>query len=330
MSNTMNAYVLDAYGPPSNLHLRQVPRPVPAPNEVLVRVAATGLNAADWRIMRAQPFLVRMEFGWKKPRIPVIGVDMAGTVIGVGNEVTAFRPGDRVLGSLTRCGMGAFGEYATANPDCLFPVPDNLSLAEAACIPISGLTAYHALVTKAEIQPGDHVLINGASGGVGTYTVQLAKALGAEVTGVCSGKNVELVRSLGADHVINYEERDFTREDQRYDVIIDNVANHSLGKLRRRTTAAGRVVIVGFTSMRRMIGQVLLHPILNTFGSKKSMILNYDWLAKDLKPFMELVKGGKIKSVIERTYPYSELPEAMAFIETKHAAGKVVVTVGKE
>jgi len=323
----MKAIVYEKYGSPDVLQLKDVEKPVPGDNEVLLKVHAASVNPADWHTMRGKPFLTRFNSGLFKPKNPIPGIDIAGKVEAVGKNVTEFKPGDAAFGD---CGWGgAFAEYVCVKEERIVPKPDNISFEEATSVSVAAITALQALRDHGKVQPGYKVLINGASGGVGTFAVQMAKSFGAEVTGVCSTRNLDLVRSIGADRVIDYVEEDFTRTEQKYDLIIDNVANRSVSDLKRALRPGGNCVIVGYTSLALLLQHMVLGPLLSMFSGKKvgSMgIANPN--QKDLLFLKELLVTGKIKPVIDKRYPLSEAADALAYIGGHHARGKVVLTVG--
>ena len=326
---TMQAIVQDVYGtvPEEVLRLDVVERPAVEDDEVLVRVAAAGVDRGTWHLMAGLPYLVRaVGFGLRTPKARVPGLDVAGTVEAVGRSVTGFEPGDEVFG----IARGSFAEYAVASPAKLAPKPAALSFEQAAAVPVSGLTALQGLRDQAGLEAGQTVLIVGASGGVGTYAVQIAKALGAEVTGVCSTAKVAMVRALGADHVIDYSEADFADGRHRYDAILDIGGNRSLSDLRRALAPDGRLVIVGgeeggrwFGGIDRQLRAVLLSPLvsqkLGTFVSSEN--------AEDLTALADLIESGKIEPAVDRTYPLREAASAMRHLIDGQARGKVVLTV---
>jgi NADPH:quinone reductase-like Zn-dependent oxidoreductase len=326
-AQTMKAIVSRCYGPPSALRLEEIVKPVPAADELLVRVHAASVNPLDWHYMRGKPYLVRLGAGMGAPEVPRLGVDFAGTVEAVGNGVTRFKPGDEVFGGRT----GAFAEYVTVRESrALALKPANVSFEQAAAVPIAAITALQGLRDKGHLQPGQKVLINGASGGVGTFAVQIAKSYGAEVTGVCSTRNAPLIRSLGADHVIDYTREDFTRNGQHYDLIIDVVGSHSLLEYRRVLNPRGIVVIVGSASVGDWVG-FLITPldaiVLSKFVSQKFVPFLAELNHEDLSVLAELMQSGKVTPFIDRTYSLKELPAAMQYVEEGHARGKVVITV---
>lgn len=324
----MKAIAHTRYGSPEVLQLKEVEKPAPAANEVLVKIHAAAANAEDWRIMRAAPFFVRFEFGLSKPKSPMFGADIAGTVEAVGSSVTQFKPGDEVFADLSLSGHGAYAEYKTVPEHLLALKPDNLTFEQAAAIPLAGITALQGLRDNSQLQAGQRVLINGASGGVGTFAVQIAKAFGAEVTGVCSTRNLELVRSIGADHVVDYTQADFTRNGQRYDQIFDVVGNRSVSDLARALCDGGKAIVAGFTTLPHLIHIGLMGAWTSRTTSKHIAQMG---AAKsnqqDLNVLRELIEAGKVTPVIDRTYPLSKTPDAIRYLEQGHARGKVVVTV---
>jgi NADPH:quinone reductase-like Zn-dependent oxidoreductase len=325
--NSMKAMVRDTYGPPDLLELRDIDIPEIADDEVLIHVHAAGVGRDVWHVMRGLPYPIRLAgYGFRAPKNPVIGSDVAGVVEAVGKNVSRFQPGDEVFG----IGKGSYAEYVCAREDKLAPKPANLTFEQAAVLAIMGSTALQALRDHGRVEPGQEVLIIGASGGVGTYAVQIAKAFGAHVTGVCSTKKVEMVRSIGADHVIDYTSEDFAEGDQRYDVILDIGGNSTLARLRRALASQGILVIVGGEGGGRWLGgtdRQLRAMMLSPFvGQKLGTFVNKE-NHEDLLVLKELTESGKITPVIDRTYPLSEVPEAMRYLEAGHARGKVVITV---
>jgi NADPH:quinone reductase-like Zn-dependent oxidoreductase len=323
----MNAIVQDEFGSAFVLWLEEIERPALGDDDVLLRVEAAGVDPGIWHLMTGLPYMIRLGYGLRKPKVPVRGRDVAGRVEAVGANVTRFHPGDEVFGICE----GSFAEYATARPDKLVPKPANVTFEQAAAVPISGLTALQALRDKGEGQPGQKVLIIGAGGGVGSFAVQIAKSYGAHVTGVCSTMKVDLVRSIGADDVIDYTRRDFTDGVRRFDVIVDTAGNRSLSRLRRALTAKGILVIVGGEGGGRWLGgfdrPILRAPVLSAFVSQKLRALVSTEGQDDLLVLKELVEAGKISPVIDRTYPLNEAPEAIRYLAEGHPRGKVVVTV---
>ena len=328
-ASRMKAYVYRDFGSPEVLRLEEVDKPVPNDNQLLIRVRAVSVNPLDWHYMEGTPYLGRLfEFGILKPANQRLGVDYAGTVEVVGKNVTQFKPGDEVYGNR----FGAFAEYVVATEKALALKPANLTFEQAASMPVAAVTALQGLRDKGKLEAGQKVLINGASGGVGTFAVQIAKSMGAEVTGVCSGRNVELVRSLGADHVFDYTKEDFTRSGKRYDLIIDNVGNRSVLECARVLTPQGRLVMIGGGGPedQGFIGP-LINPLkmlfLKPFVSQQVGSMLATMSQPDLAFLADLVQTGKVKPVIDKTYPFAQLPEAMRYLETGRARGKVVVTV---
>jgi NADPH:quinone reductase-like Zn-dependent oxidoreductase len=325
--NSMKAMVREKYGSPDVLELRDIDIPQIADDEVLVRVHAAGVGRDVWHVMTGLPYPIRLAgYGFRAPKNPVIGSDVAGVVEVLGKNVTRFRPGDEVFG----IGKGSYAEYVRAREDKLAPKPANLTFEQAAVLAIMGSTALQALRDHGKVLPGQEVLIIGASGGVGTYAVQIAKAFGALVTGVCSTKKVEMVRSIGADHVIDYTREDFAEGGARYDVILDIGGNSSLSRLRRALSSRGTLVIVGGEGGGRWLGgtdrQVRAMMLSPFVGQKLGTFVNKE-NHEDLLVLKDLTESGKITPVIDRTYPLSEVPEAMRYLEEGHARGKVVITV---
>jgi NADPH:quinone reductase-like Zn-dependent oxidoreductase len=324
----MKAIVRDEYGSPDVLELREIDKPeIKDDEEVLLRVHAAGVGRDVWHVMTGLPYPIRIAgYGLRAPKNPVIGSDVAGVVEAVGKDVTRFQPGDEVFG----IGKGSYAEYVCASEDKLAPKPANLTFEQAAVVAIMGSTALQALRDHGKARPGQEVLIVGASGGVGTYAVQIAKAFGAHVTGVCRTAKVEMVRSIGADHVIDYTREDFAEGDQRYDLILDIGGNSSLSRLRRALVPQGTLVIVGGEGGGRWLGgtdrqlrAMMLSPFvgqkLGTFVAKENH--------EDMLDLKELIESGKVTPVIDRTYSLSEVPEAIRYLEEGHAQGKVVITV---
>ena len=326
----MKAIVYKEYGPPDVLNLEEVQKPTPNDDEVLVKVHAASANAADWHIMRADPFLVRvMGFGLLKPKNGLLGADIAGLVEAVGRNVTQFQPGDEVFGDLSGRGFGAFAEYVCATEDVLALKPANVSFEEAAAVPLAAVTALQGLRYKGQAQPGQKVLINGASGGVGMFAVQIARSFGAEVTGVCSTAKLDLVRSIGADHVIDYTKEDFTRSGQRYDRILAANGYHPISDYRRALSPNGTYVMTGGAGAQ-MLQAMTLGPIMSVTGSKKLGYVSMKQDKEDLVFVKDLLEGGEITPIIDRTYPLSEVPEAIRYLEEGHARGKIVIHVSGE
>jgi NADPH:quinone reductase-like Zn-dependent oxidoreductase len=326
----MTAIVYHRYGPPDVLRLDAVPKPVPGDDEVLVRVRAASVNPLDWHLLEGTPYILRLlGFGLLEPKNGRLGVDFAGTVEAVGKQVTTLKPGDEVFGGRN----GALAEYITVRAQAaVVKKPTALSFEQAASVPIAAVTALQALRDAGKVRAGQKVLINGASGGVGTFAVQLAKSFGAEVTGVCSTRNVELVRSLGADEVIDYTREDFTQAGRRYDLVVDNVGNHSLFANRRALSPSGRYILIGGGGLaeNRWIGSVT-RPVrallLSRFVSQDMRGMLADLNQPDLALLGDLIAAGKIRPVIDRRYPLREAPQAMRYLEAGHARGKVILTV---
>jgi NADPH:quinone reductase-like Zn-dependent oxidoreductase len=325
----MKAIVYCDYGVP-NLKLREIEKPAPADDQILVRVHAASVNPLDWHFIEGTPYVMRaMGVGLRKPKDTRLGVDYAGTVEAVGKNVTQFKPGDEVFGGRT----GAFAEYVCARAAGGVALkPASITFEQAAAVPIAGITALQGVRDKGKVQPGQKVLINGASGGVGTFAVQIAKFYGADVTGVCSTRNLDLVRSLGADQVIDYTKDDFTKSDQRYDVVLDNVGNRPLNECRRVLTPNGIYVLIGggFANEQGLIGglsKAIDAMLLSKFVSQKMGMMLAEINHKDLAFLGDLMQSGKVKPVIDRTYKLSELPQAIEYLEKGHARGKVIITV---
>ena len=320
----MKAIVRTQYGSPDVLQLKEVEKPAPNDGEILVKIHAASANPLDWHRMRGAPFLVRLDEGLRKPRNPRLGADIAGRVEAVGNNVTQFQPGDEVFGVCA----GGFAEYASVPESKLALKPANSSFEEAAAAPVAAFTALQGLRDKGQIQPGQKVLVNGASGGVGTFAVQIAKSFGTEVTGVCSTRNLDMVRSIGADHVIDYTQDDFTKNGQSYDLIYDAVGNRSVSDYKRALRLQGTCVIVGFSTLSRLLEHMFLGPLMSMTGNKKIGLMGVAKPnQKDLVFVKELLEAGKVVPVIDRRYPLSETAEAIRYLEEGHARGKVVITV---
>lgn len=326
----MKAIVYHEFGGPEVLRLEEIDKPVPKDNQILVKVRALSVNPLDWHFMEGIPYIARpLAMGFLTPTMTQLGVDYAGTVEAVGKDVTEFKPGDEVYGNK----FGAFAEYVVATGKALALKPATVTFEQAASLPVAALTALQALRDTGKLEAGQKVLINGASGGVGTFAVQIAKSFGAEVTGVCSGRNVELVRSLGADHVIDYTKEDFTKRPERYDLIIDNVGSQPLAGFRRVLNPKGRYVAIGGGGVNdsRWTGplvNVVKMLVLKKLGSQEMSMMLAEMNKKDLDILIDLIQSGKLKPVIDKTYPFNQLPEAMRYLEEGHARGKVIVTVG--
>jgi len=323
----MKAVTRTEYGSPLNvLESKDVDIPVIKDDEVLVRVQAASVNAGDVPQILGSPYIIRPVYGMRRPKRAVIGMDVAGTVERVGDRVARFSPGDQVFGG----GVGTFAEYAAAPEKRLALKPASLSFDDAAVLPVAGLTALQGIRDAAGVEEGHTVLINGASGGVGTFAVQIAKALGAEVTAVCSTRNVEQARSIGADHVIDYTKEDFTRGEERYDVVFDNAASHPLADTRKVLTETGVLIPNAglldskwLASVPRMFGAVLS----SLFSRKRAKIAAQTWKSDDLTALVELIEAGKVTPIIDRTYPLTEAAQAVSYVAEGHARGKVLITV---
>jgi NADPH:quinone reductase-like Zn-dependent oxidoreductase len=326
---TMKAIVQDAYGSTDVLKFADIDRPVPKENEVLVQVRAAGLHRGDWHVMTGLPYLIRIvvpDLGLRGPKVPVRGMDVAGRVAAVGGDVTRFQPGDEVFGWCD----GAFAEYACAPEDNLAPKPASLSFEQAAAVPISGFAALQGLRDMGGVQAGQQVLVIGAAGGVGLFAVQLAKAFGAHVTGVASTTQVDLVRSIGADEVIDYTRQDVTDGTRHWDLILDTAGRRSLSRLRRALTPKGTLVIVGGEGAGRWMGgfdRNLRAPVLSRFVGQRLRMLASKPRQEDLQTLRELIEAGKLTPVIDRTYPLAEVPEAIRRLEAGHTRGKLVIAV---
>jgi NADPH:quinone reductase-like Zn-dependent oxidoreductase len=312
------------YGPPDVLRLDDVPKPNISEDDVLVRVRAASANAGDWHLLRGTPFPFRLVAGLTKPKYKIIGNDIAGEVEAVGRNVTQFKPGDEVFGEVSRCGFGAYAEYVAANEKTLALKPTNLSFEEAAAVPTAGCTALQGL-RKGNIQSGQKVLIHGAAGGVGTFAVQIAKAFGAEVTGVCSTKNAQMVRASGADHVLDYTQEDFAKTGQKFDLILAVNGNRSIWDYRRALSGIGRYVMSG-GSNRQLFDALFFGPLLSRGSQKLGNLLAKPNQA-DLLLLKDLLESGKVRPVIERRYQLSDVPDAIRYLEAGHASGKLVIAV---
>lgn len=324
--NPMKAVVYCDYGSPEVLRLADVEKPVADDDQVVVRVRAAAVNPLDWHLMRGTPYLGRMGMGLRRPKVTRLGVDFAGTVESVGRKVTQFKPGDEVFGGRT----GAFAEYVAVRADrAVVLKPANVTFEQVAAIPVAAVTALQALRDQGAIRPGQKVLVNGASGGVGTFAVQIAKSYGAEVTGVCSTRNADMVRSIGADHVIDYTKEDFTRGAERYDLIIDNVGNQSLSALRGVLKPQGKYVMVGGPAGRWIdpLPRVARTVMMSRFVSQDMRFFIASLNQKDLTVVRDLVQAGRVTPVIDRRYGMRDIPAAVRYLEAGHARGKVIVTI---
>jgi NADPH:quinone reductase-like Zn-dependent oxidoreductase len=321
----MKAIVYTHYGSPDVIRLKEVEKPTPKDNEVLIKVHATSVNAADWHYLRGAPFLFRLESGFPKPKNPFLGADVAGRVEAVGRNITQFQPGDQIFGDLSVAGRGTFAEYVCAKENALALKPVNISFEEAAAVPVAAVTALQGLRTG-NIQSGQKVLINGASGGVGTFAVQIAKAFGAQVTAVVSTGKLDLLRSIGADHLIDYTQEDFTRNGKQYDLILAANGYHSISDYKRALSPTGMYVMSGGT-MAQMFEAMLLGPWMSRNGSQNMGNSAAKPDLKDLVFVKELVEAGSVVPVIDRCYPLSETADALRYLEEGHAYGKVVITI---
>ena len=296
----------------------EIQKPVPKADEILVNVRAASINAADWHVLRGKPLFSRVTLGLLRPKHQILGGDIAGEVADVGAGVTRFKPGDEIYANLLDHGFGGFAEFVSVPVDVVSLKPPSLSFEEAAAVPMAAVTALQGLCHHGEIEPDKKVLINGASGGVGSFAVQIAKSYGPEVTGVTSTRNIELVRSLGADHVLDYTTNDFVQSG-RYDLILDTVGNRSVADLRRGLVKGGKAAVTGFTSVGKLVG-------LSLRGGKDIALVQAHVTAKDLDILSELIEAGKVRPQIDRRYPFAEIPAAIAYVEQGHARGKVVVS----
>lgn len=323
--NFMKAIVYTRYGSPDVLQLKEVEKPRLEDHRLLIKVHAASVNALDWHSVRGTPFLVRLADGLRKPKDPRLGTDLAGRVVAVGDQVTQFQVGDEVFGR----GPGTFAEYACPRENAMVLKPANLSFEAAAATPVAALTALQGLRDEGQIQSGQHVVIYGAGGGVGTFAVQIAKAFGAEVTAVCHTRNVEMVRSIGTDHVIDYTQQDFTRNGQRYDLILAVNGYQPIFAYRRALRPTGRFVLVGASShlMPALLQTMLLGPVMSRSGRRKMGVVMMNLPQADLTLISDLLAARKITPVIDRRYPLDQVPEAIRYVEEGHAQGKVVITV---
>ncbi|NEE01469.1 NAD(P)-dependent alcohol dehydrogenase [Phytoactinopolyspora halotolerans] len=328
----MKAFVLSSYGPPDAFRLADVEMPVPGDHEVLVKIRATSVQPYDWHHMRGEPYVARLmpgTLGLRRPKIRILGADIAGHVEAVGPRVTEFRPGDQVFALLKQ---GGFAEYVSVPEHELAPMPRNLSFEQAAAVPLAANTALLGLRDQGRIQPGQSVLINGASGGVGTFAVQIAQAFGAKVTGVCSTRNIDVVKSLGADDIVDYTTTDFTRTGRRYDLLLDIAGGHSARACRRVLDRTGSLVLVGGPAGRwvQPVGHIFSMLAVAPFASQRMLVTMVDRCKenkRNLATLTELIEDGQVTPMIDRQYSFDEIPAAVAYQEQGHAAGKVVVTV---
>jgi NADPH:quinone reductase-like Zn-dependent oxidoreductase len=324
----MKAIVYNRYGPPEVLRYEEVEKPAPKEDEVLIRVRAASVNPLDWRIRSGTPFFVRLMMGLSESKLKRPGVDVAGRVEAIGPKVARLRVGDAVFGAC----RGAFAEYVCTRESSVVTKPPNVTFEEAAAAPVAGYTALQALRNKGHVRAGQKVLINGAAGGVGTFAVQIAKSFGADVTGVCSTRNVEMVRSIGADRVVDYTREDFTKGGQRYDVIVDNAGNHSVSEIRRAMNPGAICVAVGgkWLGYAPLLTKMIKAAVSSRFSDRKMRTLMAKGNPEDLATLGDLMESGKVKPVIDRRYRLNEVPEAMRYLEEGHARGKVVITVEED
>jgi NADPH:quinone reductase-like Zn-dependent oxidoreductase len=326
-SSKMKAVVITKYGSPDVFQVKEVEKPAPQNNEILVEVHAASVNKADWYIMKGEPFLVRiMDGGILKPKNEILGSDIAGRVEAVGRNVKQFEPGDEVFGNLSGHVQGVFAEYVCAPENTLSLKPRNISFEEAAAVPLAAMTALQGIRDKGQIKVGEKVLINGASGGVGTFAVQIAKSLGAEVTAVTSTKKLGMARSIGADQVIDYTQEDFTKKEKHYDLIIAANGYHPIFDYMRVLSPRGRYVMIGGT-LSQMFQAILLGPLISRIGRKKIGTVSLRPNQGDLVFLKELIETGQVKPVIDRNYTLSEVPDAFRYLEEWHASGKIVIKV---
>ena len=320
----MKAIKYEKYGPPDVLELKEVDKPIPKDNEVLVKIHAASVNPLDWHFLRGTPRMMRLVAGFATPNKKILGADLAGRVEAVGKNVKQFQPGDEVFGGIS---LGAFAEYVCVSEDAaIVKKPVNTTFEEAAAIPVAALTALQGVRDYGKVQHGQRVLINGASGGVGTFAVQIAKSFGATVTGVCSTRNLEMVKSIGADQVIDYAQEDFAQHEQGFDLIIDNVGNRSVSDYSRALRTKGNCVIIGYTSPALLFQHMLLGPLWQG-GKKIGLMGTAKPNKKDLIFIKELVESGKVRPVIDKCYPLRETAEAIRYLEKGHARGKVTITI---
>ena len=322
----MKAMVYTHYGSPDVLQFRDVEKPTPKDNEALIKIHAASANAADWHLLRGDPFLLRLQFGLLRPKNQILGADIAGRVEAIGRDVKGLQPGDEVFGDISGSGFGGFAEYVAVPQHAVVVKPASLSFEQAAAVPLAAVTALQGLRDKGQIKPGQKVLINGASGGVGTFAVQIAKSFGAEVTGVCSTSKVDMVRSLGADHVIDYTQEDFTRNGQQYDLILAANGYHPIRAYKRALTPTGTYVMSG-GSTAQLVQALLLGSWVSMTSSRKMCNLLANPSTEDLAFVKGLLEAGKVVPVIDRRYSLSEVADAIRYLEEGHARGKVVITV---
>lgn len=322
----MKAIVSHKYGSPDVLEFKEVEKPTPLDNQVLVKIHAASLNFGNLVLLKGEPFLARFAFGLRRPKYSIPGGDIAGRVEAVGKDVIHFQPGDEVFGDLSSCGWGGFAEYVTIPEHAIVLKPSNLSFAEAAAVPMAAVTALQGMREKGKIKAGKKVLINGASGGVGTFAVQIAKSFGAEVTGVCSSRNIDILRSIGADHVIDYTEEDFTNKPQKYDLILAVNGSHPISAYKRVLHPNGTFVHVG-GSVNQMFQALVQGPFISMKDRKTMGVFLQKYNQNDLVVIKELIEAGKVKPVIDRCYKLADVPDAFRYFGEGHAQGKVVITL---
>lgn len=322
----MKAIVYEKYGSADVLEFKEIEKPKPKDNEVLIKVHATSLNYSDWHMMKGEPYIVRLWSGLQKPKDKVLGADIAGTIEQVGKDVSVFKIGDEVFGNVSECGWGGLAEFLTATEEALVLKPQNVSFEDAASVPQAAFVGVQALRDKGNIKSGHRVLINGASGGVGTFAVQIAKSFGADVTGVCSTSNLEMVKFIGADRVIDYKKESFLNSGEKYDLIIGANGNQSILKYRKALEPSGTYIATG-GSMKQIFQAMLLGPLISMFGNRKLTNL-YSTPSKELLLYLSnLLEEGKLKPVIDKTYPLSKTADAFRYCEKGHAKGKVVIRI---
>jgi NADPH:quinone reductase-like Zn-dependent oxidoreductase len=328
MNSKMKASIYTQYGSPDVIQFNEVEKPTPKDDEILIKVHAASVNAGDWHYLRGTPWLFRLAAGLLKPKNIFLGADLAGRVEAVGKNVSQFQPGDAVFGDLSACGRGTFAEYVCASENALVLKPANLSFEEAAAVPVAAVTALQSLQSRTAIQSGQKVLINGASGGVGSFAVQIAKAFGAEVTAVCSTRNLDRMQSIGADYVIDYSKEDFTQNGQQYDFILAANGYRPFSDYKRALNPGGTYVMSGGATAQ-MFEAMLMGPLASMTGDKKMGNVMAKPNKADLAFMKELLEAGKVKPLIDRAYPLSEAAEAIRYLEAGHAQGKVVITVAQ-
>lgn len=323
----MKAIIYTQYGSPDVLQYTDIRKPSPQNNEVLIKVHATAISPLDWRLVRATPFLARLENGLFKPKNHLLGAEIAGHIEAIGKNVKKFKVGDEVFGEKFNKGLGGLAEYVCVTEDSLVLKPANISFEQSSAVPVSGMTALQGLHDKGQVQAGQHVLINGGSGGVGTLAIQLAKAFGAHVTAVSSTKNLDLVRSIGADVAIDYTNIDFTHNRQQYDLILDAVGNRTISDLKHALKPHGQAVIIGITSLPKLLKHAIMGTLTSTKTQKLGLLGTFKPNLADLMTLQKYLESGQLVPVIDRTYPLSDTAEAMRYLEAGHATGKVVITV---